>query len=102
MALTKFTSFNPKDEELGRLMSTLRSVFGPIIDSKILDGNLISFSLPTVGANNTVYHGLNRNPNGFIVVSQNVQATIWWPGQYIDSVMYVRTSAAVTGKAWVF
>lgn len=102
MAIKKFTTFNTEDSELGRLITILRTTLTTITDSQILDGNLITFSLPTVGANNDVYHGLKRNPNGFIVISQSVQATIWWPGTYGTDVMYVRTSAAVTGKAWVF
>lgn len=102
MAITKFTAFNAEDKDLGKLISILKSVLGTVTDSKILDGNLIGFSAPTVGSNNVVYHGLNRNPNGFIVVQQNVQATIWWAGQYTNDALYIRTSAPVTGKAWVF
>lgn len=102
MAIEKFYSFNSQDPELGRLITILRSIFTSIQETKILQGNLISFSAPTVGADNIVYHGLNRNPNGFIVVQQNVQASIWWAGQYTDDALYIRTSASVTGKAWVF
>lgn len=102
MAITKFTAFNAEDKDLGKLISILKSVLGSLTESKILDGNLISFSAPTVGADNIVYHGLNKNPNGFIVIQQNVQATIWWAGQYTTDALYIRTSAAVSGKAWVF
>lgn len=102
MAIAPFQSFTTSDKELGTLLTNLRLIFKSLSDTKIVQGQLINISLPTVGADNTVYHGLDRKPNGFIVVQQSAQATIWWSGTCTETTMKVRTSAAITGKAWVF
>ena len=102
MALVKFNSFTTTEPDLGRLISILKNSFQSLAQSEIIDGQIINFNAPTVGGDNIVYHGLNRTPNGFIVIQQNAQATIWWPGQSTTNTIRIRTSAAVNGKAWIF
>lgn len=72
---------NPSDELKGfhliQVQENVGLLFNQIQNSQFLNGVFISDVSLKTGQDNTINHGLDRNPLGFIVTLKNANADVW-------------------------
>jgi len=71
----KKTSFDDKD--LAKLQNNIEILIQPVLNSQVIDGNLVKNVIIKPSQRNEVYHGLDREPLGFIIVRKRADSRIW-------------------------
>lgn len=89
-------------EEIVDLQKRLQEFFVPIVTNPLLDGVLLTNV--SVGTSPTkVEHKLRRDIQGWIVVRNNTNCTIWEPSRDLSGAFVtLQSSAATTVDLWVF
>lgn len=63
--------FNANDDELNRYMHTVADAVEPVLQTAVLDGNLIERQVVPATLKLVVPHGLGRRPRGFWLAASN-------------------------------
>lgn len=74
--LPKYNVTNTSDADLATVQRNLVRVLQPIFNTPTLGGNLL-VNQPLLVGENTINHGLGRQLNGWQIVRQRAQASIW-------------------------
>lgn len=89
-------------EEIVDLQKRLQEFFVPIVNNPLLDGVLLT----NVAVNTSptkVEHKLRRDIQGWIVVRNNTNCTIWEPSRDLPGAfLTLQSSSATTIDLWVF
>ncbi len=102
MSVKPYRPINVKDPDLMRVQDSVKETFSALVRSPILNSNTVVANLVTSPVE--VSHGLNRNIQGWFIIRQNAQATIWEPSESDTPNKTVRleASAAVTVTIYFF
>lgn len=71
-----FNVLNTDTPDLTQVQQNLVRTLQPVFSTPILGGNLLTGQALTSGTN-TINHGLGRKLNGWLIVRQRAQASIW-------------------------
>lgn len=101
--LRPFTKIRTGSTDLERIQTAFETTARSIIESKILDGNLIEDVVVKAVGGANVSHKLDKPYTGWIVVKQNANANVWEtrPTNNRTSIL-LNSSADVTISLWVF
>lgn len=102
--LPKFNVTNTQDSDLAKVQRDLVRVLQPVFNTPTLGGNLLTEQALAVGPN-SINHGLGRNLNGWQIVRQRAQASIWDSqdsNQTPNLTLALNSSAAVVCDIYVF
>jgi len=100
---------NPNDELRGfhliQVQENVSLVFNQILNTQFMNGVFIENINLVSGSDNTVNHGLDRNPLGFIVVLKNANADVWESpsgNNFRIRQIFLRSSANVKVTLYLF
>jgi len=105
MAVRGLKKIEFEDEATNRAWVYLQSVLTPILQSTILDGELVTNVELTSGVDNVVRNPLGREIIGWIPVRVRAEANIWDQQDSSSSkksTLTLRTSADVEVDLWIF
>jgi|ERR1700677_2378928 len=74
--LPQFSVLNTDDQSLQLIQQNLVRCLTPVFNTPTMGGNLLTGQALASGTN-TINHGLGRKLNGWIIVRQRAQASIW-------------------------
>ena len=77
MAIKSLKKTTTQDKDLNKLQTNLKVALQPIINSPIINGNLLLDVTLEAGKRNEVAHGLQRRPLGYIIVRKRKDSRIW-------------------------
>lgn len=86
---------------VAKLQDNVDEVLRVISRKEILDGRIISDIEITSGTTKTVNHGLDRQPQGYIVIKNSSNAVIYGD-TFTSSTLELDASANTTIDIWVF
>lgn len=104
MAIQSFQKYRVVSEDLNLVQDACSLVFRDIVRREVIDGILIKEVSLLASKTNLVSHGLNREPQGYIVVKRDADCRIWDTGESVTpkKTIGLKTSADVTVNLWVF
>ena len=71
----KKTSF--KDKDLAKLQENVKVALTPVLNSSIIDGNIIRNVKLEPTKRNEVLHRLDREPLGYVIIRKRSDSRIW-------------------------
>ena len=90
------------DEGLREIQDRLESHLLPYRQCDLVDGVLVEDQELSASTSNAVAHGLDRTPQGWLVVRTNAAATVYAAQDPDDRYLYLTPSVNVTVSLWVF
>lgn len=90
------------NEDVSKLQERLQEFFAPLIANPMLDGTMLTNV--AIGTSPTkVEHKLRREIQGWVVVRNNTNCTIWEPSRELSGAFVtLQSSSATTIDLWVF
>lgn len=74
----------------------------PTLDCPIIQGNALTSISFEAATDKTISHGLNRVPQGWIVIDKTGNADIWRSGEWTSNTITLKANVAVTASIWVY
>jgi hypothetical protein len=104
--MIQFKKLFVKDDELRRVQDEIASAVSQVNNVPQLGGVILTgVAIAGASADTTLEHGLNRVPNGFVILSKNATADVWTSGTVNPRpqlTLIVKSSAAITATIWIF
>jgi hypothetical protein len=86
--------------EFNRFQEYVQATLGPLLQSPLLDGVLIS-GVALTTAPLEIDHKLGRQPQGWILVSPDAEETVWQVS--VDKrTLVLQASGSLTSNLWIF
>lgn len=76
MVLKDFKKIKLADVELTQLQNNIHNYLSQLTNNTLLSGNLIA-SVDIINGDTNIAHGLNRTPQGYLVVSRSANVVVW-------------------------
>lgn len=92
------------DKTINQLQNNVAEAIQTFAGNPLLKGTIVSVSL-AVGVDNLVQHGLDRKPQGWLVVDLDTQAIVWstqTSNSFPSSTLALRCSASCRASILIF
>lgn len=99
---TELQRHDAQDRDLAELQDRLAEFAQQVSECPLLVGQVVEDIEITSGTPETVYHKLDRTPEGWIVVRQSASASVFESGTYDSTEITLDASANVTISVWVY
>lgn len=96
-----FRKLKANNPEVRQLQDAVGAVLRDL-DRPISFGRVIKDIAITAGTTKTVQHGLDRIPNGFLVIYRSAAATVFDKAAHTNRYLYLDAGGNVTINIWVF
>ncbi len=99
---TELQRHDAQDRDLGELQDRLAEFAQQVSECPLLVGNTVEDIAIVAGTPETVYHKLDRTPEGWLVVRRSASAVVFESGTFDATEITLDASANVTVTVWVY